>query len=257
MSVAADFHKAFQGFEATTKASLETIATAEQLDVLSNQINAQQRTLNETVHALPAYDVGRYQDKLAEFSQLVAFKKTAIKPKSKFSFKSARKETVAVAQDTEAFAEPLKQVPVADVPGLVALNGLRSQDITCGRYPQLLDASILVLSNIRECTIDLTRPQGPYKSVTCRNVHACTLFNLEASTAIFLESCTSIQLTGTAQQWRIHECSNCTIRYICRTGRPVIEGCTDMGFLNMSDNSETMVDDFSDLSGTRRNWRVL
>jgi hypothetical protein len=255
MSIAADFHKTFQEFVTQLNASFEIVPSKQEADVLSAQINAQQRKLNEALHALPAYDISRYQEKLRDLTQTLAAKQADSKPKTKFSFKSARKEHLTSASVSATPVSVAKQASV-EVPGMMTISEQSSKTIVLTAFSRLSEASFLVLTNVRDCLVDLARPEGPYKSVTLRDIHDTSLQNIHASTSIFIDSCSKLSLDGTAQQWRLHDCRDCNIRYTCQTGRPVIENCTNMGFLNKVQH-ETVVDDFSDLSGDRRNWHIL
>lgn len=276
MNTAGIIHDSFQSFysNATSRlAELTNVPDQESLDHLSGTITNQQRVLNEAAGALPAFDIRSYQGKIDQISMAVSSLKEKQAPKSRFSFRSkkdtALKDNVpGEAQVTKPQAiSPLVAVKddavMLQTPGSLTITQDHQVqgNIDIGAFPAILNSSALTVHSVSDRVINLTRTK-PYTSVTLRDISSCTIFAGICTSSIFIDNCSSCKIQGSAQQFRIHDSKACEIRYICLTGRPIIEDCHDMKFFNEAKDVhgaalDTVVDDFSDLSGSRRNWSVL
>lgn len=274
MSTASEFHDQFQKFTtdvASFMQSLESTQNTLSLDDVLPNITDQQRALNEASSSLPAYDVRRYQNALDDLVKKSEELKKMYAPKQKFSFKSRKDAVVAPApanHSTERITgkseTALKYDPEAlKSPGSITIQGgpASPTHVDVNSHSAIIGSSTVTVLDMLDSTIDLSR-QDPYTSVTLRNLKSCVINAAISSTSLFIESCIDCQIQGEAQQFRIHSSSGCTVKYKCRTGRPVIESCSGMKFLNETVNEhgtpmEAIVDDFSDLSGSRRNWQPL
>lgn len=272
MSANSSFHDEFQLFLTTADQSLATLKTIPDikvLDELTSETTERQRKLNEVSDALPAYDMRRYQSSLDQVVRDIARLREAHAPKQKFSFKSRKAATTSVvrqvcdqrpAQPRAVFANHLG---VPEAPGsLVITQGSEDNStIDVTTHPAISRSSTVTVRDVSGVHINLSRTES-FTSVTLRGLRSCSVQAGSSTGSLFVDSCTGCQIIGEAQQFRIHSCGDCTVKYRCMTGRPVIEDCVNMRFLNENIDEQgtrlqTIVDDFSDLSGSRRNWSVL
>lgn len=235
-------------------------------------LNQLQMQLNESLAVLPARDVEQYQSKIKLLSLELRNKRNEIVPKKRFQFKSrhgaTRVETVNVKDEItsdklvdNSTVNKKNLDRIIELAGSIKIDCISSVEINEARYPQLKLAQSLTLASLSNCTVSLIRTSDtPYKSITFKNAKNCKINASKSSGSLFLDECENCQIEGQAQQIRIHDCKSCTIRYKCFARNPIIENCSDMKFLNIANTNDmmenTVVDDFSDLSGERANWSV-
>ncbi|CCG83990.1 protein of unknown function [Taphrina deformans PYCC 5710] len=265
MTTVAEFHRDFATFHQQVSNLLQDRESTLDDGDIASRLSAQQRALTENAGALPAYDIRRYQSSLDELSRLLSTRRTEAKPKAKFSFKSRRSEAPKLPRPRDPTkieeASTLPRLP--EPPGSLTINGETAQTsrLNTETHPSLLHNSTITIASFTDSEIDLSRSEL-YTSVTLRNLTRCSIKAGSSTSSLFIDSCKSCQIIGEAQQFRIHTCSDCQVKYVCRTGRPVIEDCKNMQFGNENKNGAgqrmiTVVDDFSDLSGDGRNWSVI
>lgn len=270
---ATSFDKQFQNFADYIKASLQALQNTTDNNLLkaaTEHITDQQRVLNESSASLPAYDVRRYQSAIQNFSEEVEKSRLKYAPKPKFSFKGRKNNSRPLQDDNAQKVQEVKPTTVLEreseileLPGSLVIQG-NSLSVPCidvKTHPTLLDSSTVTVVDISDCKIDLSKSDS-YTSVTLRNISSCIINAGSSTSSVFIENCADCHVSGEAQQFRLHSSTGCTLQYKCRTGKPVIESCSKMKFRNtMLDDTgapqETVVDDFSDLSGSRRNWQAI
>lgn len=277
MSLVAEFDEQQRNFILSIEAARSSLQDASQppttinVDHMKQLISDHQRHLNEASTALPAHSVRTYQAVIDEWRAIVQDITASLQPKKKFAFKSRgtapRAAAVSEPPVLRTSEEPSGQVETKDVvddrPGSLTIDGTDVGTITAvdtSTHPSLLDSSIITLKSLSEVTIDL-RKTSRYVSVTLVDLQGCTVQTGDASSSLFISNCTVCKIEGEAQQIRIHTSHDCDVKYVCRAAQPVIEKCSRMRFLNLKSSSQTaektVVDDFSDLSGSGRNWSVL
>lgn len=266
MSSAVDIHASFQGLTTSVNALLDTavrVPDAKTLQEVSDRISRQQRILNESASSLPAYDIRRYQTTLSSLSAKLATTQEVARPKAKFTFKSKRTDGTKAQVCSDPIPAQFHIPPILEAPGSLVINEanrLETKLVNAQTHPAIVSSSTLTVDSVKDSEIDLSKADA-YTSVTLRALQNCTVNAGVSSSALFIENCTSCKIEGEAQQFRIHSCADCDIKFICRTGRPVIEDCQTMRFQNMQllngIRNETSVDDFSDLSRSRRNWSII
>ena len=213
---------------------------------IEEKIAQQQRELNEATGSLPSYEIRKYQLRIDALQTQLQAKKP--EPK-KFLFKRKTghvKPDVNVQPEQDDIpAEADLLLEVSDT--LVISEGTLINTTT---HPSLIETATVTLLDLRDADIDLSRGK-PYTSVTLRGLHGCTINTYKSTSSVFIDACEDCNITVSAQQTRIHATHRSKVTYKCN-GNPIIESSSCLKFINLEGVAQ--VDDFSDLSGTRKNW---
>ena len=212
---------------------------------IEEKIAQQQRELNELAGSLPSYEIRKYQSRIDALKTQLQAKKP--EPK-KFSFK---RKTGHVKPDVNVQPEPEVSYGSELSPEVSdALVISEGTSINTTSHPSLIETATITLLDLRDADIDLSRGK-PYTSVTLRGLHGCTINTYKSTSSVFIDACEDCNITVSAQQTRIHATHRSKVTYKCN-GNPIIESSSCLKFINLEGVAQ--VDDFSDLSGTRKNW---
>lgn len=267
------------GAEAPAPASSSS-SPEERLEEAAARLQALQKLVNDALRFLAAYDLRQAQEALARLQAALAERRRELRPKTRFAFKSRRKE--APRGDPAAPSEPTSAPPGPEPAGVRLALDAEGPD-ACGfshrqseqlqKGPDELRQRHVLLSDLTDCTVRL---RGNPNTLRLSRARRCTVLCGPVSTSVFLQDCSDCLLAVACQQLRVHATADTRV-FLHVTSRAIVEDCRgirvapfawtypglDADFaasgLDRGKNHWDQVDDFNWLArdAASPNWSIL
>ncbi|KAG8697707.1 hypothetical protein FRC09_007686 [Ceratobasidium sp. 395] len=259
------------------------IPSGKDIEQISLKITKLRTSLTEAVTAgfLPAYDQRLCEQRVFALEESLSRARSASKPKSKFSFKSAAnarspptKPVIATGQSDpspNAIPTPAFDTPASSTKGLATEIVLA--DYT-HRYLSLRDATgadtlddatsaqslVVTIKNLSNCLVDLTSAVGNINAIHVQGLKRTLLYAGNIQGSILLHDCHECTIIVSPHQFRMHTSDSSHV-YLKVTSNPVIEKCTNIGFgpFPIADlTTETISGDFDWMGDSQSpNWHPI
>lgn len=239
-SVSDVFFRSFNRAVNHAHSQIEDAKAADEVDSVLPNIESLNGMLEESVHALPAYDARRASEAISQLSARRLEKRRVLAPRQPFRFRERyRSGRPPCEKQTEGEAGAELCHPNPSINGVgetLASSTDDSHDSVLHVHnrrdtrPIRLDVSAsgrdLDLRNLDACELYVT---DAISAMRAKSLTGCTIFVAPFSGSALLTDLRDCTVFIAAHQIRIHASRGCNF-WVCSTSPPIIEDCASLTF---------------------------
>ncbi|KAJ3068096.1 hypothetical protein HDU98_008722 [Podochytrium sp. JEL0797] len=249
-------HQAAAAFALSFDTELDSISALVSATEATARLAQLEKRVADAQLFLPAYDLRRCQQRIADVSAKLTAQKN--KSRSKFSFSSKAKATLAAHTAVPSTPPPPTPTPINPTPEPTSSTATVFSNLqhTILR-PLPTDTTIssssseVLLTNLSHCLVDL-RSLCPLGAVHIKNASHCVILCGGIQGSVLIDDMTQSVLVSACRQFRMHTSTQSRI-LLHVSSKPIIEDCQSLIFGPY--DPSTLTD--SDNTPSTPSWREI